>query len=136
MDINTLKQEIEQLKVAKNQELTSGAQIKSFNDDELLLKYNELLREYRKDGVHKIEEMNQLIVATKKNRMLEADEKQKLIADYKDQIEKAKAVAAANKGEDSKYAKEAVAYSNALYKAYYKQVNKEENENLAEIKRT
>ena len=134
MDINTLKQEIEQLKVVKQQELAKGAKINSFNEDELLLKYNDLLLEYRKNGVHKIEELNQLIVATKKNRMLESSEKAKLIEGYKADIEKAKAVAAANKAEDAKYSKEAVEYSNALYKVYSKQVNKEENEKLVEIK--
>ena len=134
MDINTLKQEIEQLKVVKQQELAKGAKINSFNEDELLLKYNDLLLEYRKNGVHKIEELNQLIVATKKNRMLESSEKAKLIEGYKADIEKAKTVAAANKAEDAKYSKEAVAYSNALYKVYSKQVNKEENEKLVEIK--
>lgn len=134
MDINTLKQEIEQLRVVKQQELAKGAKINSFNEDELLLKYNDLLLEYRKNGVHKIEELNQLIVATKKNRMLESSEKAKLIEGYKADIEKAKAVAAANKAEDAKYSKEAVEYSNALYKVYSKQVNKEENEKLVEIK--
>lgn len=134
MDINTLKQEIEQLKVVKQQELANGAKIKSFNEDELLLKYTDLLLEYRKNGVHKIEELNQLIVATKKNRMLESSEKAKLIEGYKADIEKAKTVAAANKADDAKYSKEAVAYSNALYKVYSKQVNREENEKLVEIK--
>lgn len=134
MDINTLKQEIEQLKVVKQQELAKGAKINSFNEDELLLKYNDLLLEYRKNGVHKIEELNHLIVATKKNRMLESSEKAKLIEGYKVDIEKAKSVAAANKAEDAKYSKEAVAYSNALYKVYSKQINKEENEKLVEIK--
>ena len=47
MDINTLKQEIEQLRVVKQQELAKGAKINSFNEDELLLKYNDLLLEYR-----------------------------------------------------------------------------------------
>ena len=134
MDINTLKQEIEQLKVVKQQELANCAKIKSVNEDELLLKYTDLLLEYRKNGVHKIEELNQLIVATKKNRMLESSEKAKLIEGYKADIEKAKTVAAANKADDAKYSKEAVAYSNALYKVYSKQVNREENEKLVEIK--
>ena len=103
MDINTLKQEIEQLKIAKNKELSSGAKINSFNEDELLLKYTDLLTELRKDGVHRIEELNQQIVATKKNRMLEAAEKKSLIEGYKADIEKAKTVVVANKDEDAKY---------------------------------
>ena len=127
MDINTLKQEIAQLKIAKEKELSSGTKISSFNEDELLLKYTELLTELRKDGVHRIEELNQQIVATKKNRMLEPAEKTSLIEGYKAEIEKAKSVAASNKAEDAKYSKEAVAYSNALYKVYSKQVNNEEN---------
>ena len=101
MDINTLKQEIEQLKVAKNKELSSGGKINSFNDDELLLKYTELLTELRKDGVHRLEELNQQIVATKKNRMLESAEKASLIEGYKAEIEKAKTVIAENKAEDA-----------------------------------
>ena len=36
MDINTLKQEITQLKIAKEKELSSGTKISSFNEDELL----------------------------------------------------------------------------------------------------
>ena len=134
MDINTLKQEIEQLKVAKEKELASSAKISSFNEDELLIKYTDLLTELRKDGVHRVEELNQQIVATKKNRMLEPAEKTSLIEGYKAEIEKAKTVVEANKSEDAKYSKEAVAYSNALYKVYSKQVNKEENEKLVKIK--
>ena len=134
MDINTLKQEIEQLKVAKEKELASSAKISSFNEDELLIKYTDLLTELRKDGVHRVEELNQQIVATKKNRMLEPAEKTSLIEGYKAEIEKARTVAASNKAEDAKYSKEAVAYSNALYKVYSKQVVKEQNENLVKIK--
>ena len=134
MDISTLKQEIAQLKVVKEKELASGAAMKSFAEDELLLKYNELLLELRKDGVHKIEELNQLIVAAKKNRMLENDEKAKLIEGYKASINTAKEIAAANKAEDAKYSKEAVAYSNALYKVYSKQIVKEQNANLVKVK--
>ena len=135
MDINTLKQEIEQLKVVKYKEITSGSKINSFNDDELLLKYEELLNELRKDGVHKIEELNQMIVSTKKNRMIEPKDKVRLIAEYKEQIQKAKEVATKNKKEDAEYSKEAVVYSNDLYKLYSKQVHKEENEKLVEIKK-
>ena len=66
--------------------------------------------------------------------MLEPAEKTSLIEGYKAEIEKAKTVVEANKAEDAKYSKEAVAYSNALYKVYSKQVNKEENEKLVKIK--
>lgn len=135
MDINTLKQEIEQLKVVKEKELASGAKIKSFTDDELLSKYSDLLLVLRKDGVHRVEELNQQIVATKKNKMIEADEKAKLIAKFKAEIQKAKNVAAENKAEDAKYSKEAVAYSNALYKVYSKQVVKEQDDELAKLKK-
>ena len=135
MDINTLKQEIEQLKVVKEKELASGAKIKSFTDDELLSKYSDLLLALRKDGVHRVEELNQQIVATKKNKMIEADEKAKLIANFKAEIQKAKNVAAENKAEDAKYSKEAVAYSNALYKVYSKQVVKEQDDELAKLKK-
>ena len=41
---------------------------------------------------------------------------------------------AENKAEDAKYSKEAVAYSNALYKVYSKQVVKEQDEELARLK--
>ena len=46
----------------------------------------------------------------------------------------AKEIAAANKAEDAKYSKEAVAYSNALYKVYSKQIVKEQNANLVKVK--
>lgn len=127
MDINNLIKEIDTLKAL-------DLPIKAFDEDELLAKYTELLTELRKDGVNKITELRQSIVATKKNKMLEPDEKAKLIADFKAKIAEAKVVAANNKSLDAQYTKEAVAYSNAVAKIYTKQVNEEQDEKIKAVK--
>ena len=128
MDITNLTQEIEQLKSADNA-------IKPYEEDELLAKYKELLMALRKDGVNRITELRQDIVSTKKNKMLEPEERNKLIQGYKAEIEKAKEIANKNKALDKQYTKEAVAYSNTSSKLYIKQVNEEENAKLVSLKK-
>ena len=129
MDITNLKNEIAALRSA-------DIAVKPYEEDELLAKYKDLLIGLRKDGVNKITELRQNVVSTKKNKMLEPEERENLIAGYKAEIEKAKEVAAANKDLDKQYTKEAVEYSNASSKLYIKQVYDEENKKLAELKKS
>jgi methyl-galactoside transport system permease protein len=115
---------------------TKGAGLTTLEEDEVLLKYHAVLNNLRKDGVNKILELRQAIVSAKKNKMLDADTKTKLITHYKDEIVKAKEIAAANKAEDARLSKEAVEYANQLSEVYVKGVNKEQNEKEKELKET
>ena len=129
MDIQNLQNEISTLKSA-------DIAVKPYEEDELLAKYRELLTNLRKDGVNKLTELKQNIVSTKKNKMLEEDERNKKIEEYKQQIEVAKEVAAKNKDHDKEITKEAVEYSNKSSKLYIDQVYEEETKKLAELKKT
>ena len=128
MDIQNLQNEIATLKAA-------DIAVKPYEDDELLAKYRELLTNLRKDGINKITELKQNIVSAKKNKMLEPEDREKLIAGYKADIEKAKEVASNTKELDKQITKEAVAYSNASSKLYIDQVYEEENKKLIELKK-
>ena len=73
--------------------------VKPLEEDPVLQKYSQRLEELRRDGVHKIVEARQNIAVAKKNRMLDAQTRAKLIAEYKAEIAQAKGIAEANKAE-------------------------------------
>ena len=85
----------------------------SLAENETLKKFHETLDELRRDGVNKIADLKQEIAIVKKNKMISADEREKLISDYNAQIEKAKIVAANNKAADAELSKIGVQYANA-----------------------
>ncbi|AEB14264.1 galactose/methyl galactoside ABC transporter permease MglC [Treponema succinifaciens] len=115
-------------------EKASVAEIKSLDEDEKLRGYSETLHNLRKDGVNKIADLKQEIFSLKKSKMIDSAEKQRLIAEKKAGIEKAKEVAAKNKAEEIRVEKEAVAYANAISKDYIAQVVHSENESIAKHK--
>lgn len=115
-------------------EKASVAEIKTLDEDEKLRGYSETLHNLRKDGVKKIADLKQEIFSLKKNKMIDSAEKQRLISEKKDGIEKAKEVAAKNKVEEIRVEKEAVAYANAISKEYIAQVVLSENESIAKHK--
>lgn len=125
------KVEIEKLQADSLKKLEAdiaAKSVKPLEEDEVLQKYTARLDELRKDGVNKILALRQEIAAAKKNRMLDDDVREKIIGEYKKQIEDAKIVAAANKAEDAELTKKAVAYANIVSDAYVKQVNGKQNE--------
>lgn len=129
-------EEITKLQTAaleKLPELVASKAVKSLDEDEVLQKYKTALDDLRKDGVNKINEMRQKIAETKKNRMIEKDEADKLIASCKSQIAEAKKVAAANKSDEKALTKASVAYANIVSKAYVQQVDEEQKALQAQI---
>lgn len=115
-------------------EKASVAEIKTLDEDEKLRGYSETLHNLRKDGVKKIADLKQEIFSLKKSKMIDSAEKQRLISEKKDGIEKAKKVAAKNKAEENRVEKEAVAYANTISKEYIAQVVLSENESIAKHK--
>ncbi len=110
------------------------AEIKTLYENEKIKDYLNTLSGLRENGVNKVIDMRQAIVAAKKNPMIPFAEKPKLIADYKEQIEDAKIVAAKNKDEDKKLTKEALVYANSVAFEYIAAVEKEQNKLIAEAK--
>lgn len=115
-------------------EKASVAEIKTLDEDEKLRGYSETLHNLRKDGVKKIADLKQEIFSLKKSKMIDSAEKQRLISEKKDGIEKAKEVAAKNKAEEIRVEKEAVAYANTISKEYIAQVVLSENESISKHK--
>lgn len=115
-------------------EKASVAEIKTLDEDEKLRGYSETLHNLRKDGVKKIADLKQEIFSLKKSKMIDSAEKQRLISEKKDGIEKAREVAAKNKAEEIRVEKEAVAYANTISKEYIAQVVLSENESIAKHK--
>ncbi len=127
--------EIAKLKESRLAALAAnGAGITTLEEDEVLQKYHAVLHDLRKDGVNKILEIRQAIVAAKKNKMLDVETKAKLIAKYREEIVKAKEIAATNKAEDGRLSKEAVAYANQLSAVFIAGVNKEEDDKEKALK--
>ena len=103
-------------------------------ENETLKKFHETLDELRRDGVNKIADLKQEIAIAKKNKMISADEREKLISDYNAQIEKAKIVAANNKDADAELSKIGVQYANAAAEKYIAKVDAEQDKIIAETK--
>ena len=108
--------------------------LQSFDADEILMQYQQTLNNLRKDGVNKVTELGQSIVAAKKNKMLEADERARTINDCTAQIITAKEVARKNALEDKEITKDALVYANALAAKYIEQTNTEQDKEIASLK--
>ncbi|MBR2362819.1 MAG: galactoside ABC transporter permease, partial [Spirochaetaceae bacterium] len=108
--------------------------ISSPEDDAKLQQYTQQLNDLRVDGVNKVLSLQQDIATTKKSKLISAEDKQKLIANFNTQLEAARKVAAANKASEQQLAKEAVAYNNTISKEYKEKVIAQENKRLADLK--
>ena len=108
--------------------------MESLYKDEKLNKYLDQLFDLRKDGVNKVIDLKQAVIATKKNPMIEYDEKPKLLASYAKQIEEAKLVAAKNAEKDKELTKEALAYANKIAKTYIAEVEEKQNAEIKKVK--
>lgn len=110
------------------------AQMDYLEQDEQLKKYSEKLAALRVDGVNKISELRQSSAAAKRNKLLDADSRAKIIADNEKGIEAAKVVAEKNKSEIAEIVKKAVARSNELAEPQIKAIVAEQNELIAKYK--
>lgn len=116
-------------------EKTKVLEIKTLENDEKLQEYSAVLHDLRKDGVHQILLLSEEIVAIKKSKMIDASEKEAIIADKKRKIATAKKIAAKNRAEEKRLTKEAVIYTNSLAKPYIKKIISEENAILVQLKK-
>lgn len=110
------------------------AQMDYLEQDEQLKKYSEKLAELRVDGVNKISELRQSSAAAKRNKLLDADAREKIIAENEKGIAAAKVVAEKNKAEIADIVKKAVARSNELASTQIKAIVAEQNELIAKYK--
>jgi methyl-galactoside transport system permease protein len=109
-------------------------ELEALEDDKKLNDYIKQLDEFRCEGVNKVLELKQEIIAVKKSKMIEQAEKAKLISKYKNQIVTARAIAIKNKNADAMLTKEAIAYSNRISKEYLKKVTSIENAKIKTAK--
>lgn len=115
----------------------NGFEIKQIcpgSEDPKLQKYAEDLFELRKDGISKEIELKEDLASLKRDKAIVKEDKEREIERLKGEISKAREVALSNKDKVKAIQKEAVSYSNALYRLYGKKVNEEEKEKIAEAK--
>lgn len=130
IDITNLKKEAED----KIQSLATSTEVKSLNDDAILVKYRNSLEALRKDGETLLAQMNESIASTKKNKMLSDAERARLIDEYKAKAQKAKEVIKTNASVDKELQTDAVKYANALSSRYIECVNVEQNAKIESLK--
>ena len=109
------------------------AEVKSLEEDVKLQEYSSKLYNLRKDGVNKVMSLQQEIQAAKRNKLLDADERNRMIADWSKQIVEARQIAAENRDEEKQIEKEAVAYSNSIAKDYIASIISEQNAQIASL---
>lgn len=103
------------------------AEIITLHDDPKIKEFQDKLHALRSDGVNKITEIKQSLAKTKKNPMIESEQKPKILEDYKNQLAQAKNLARQNAQTDKKITKEAISYANLAAKSYIKAINEQEN---------
>lgn len=103
------------------------AEIITLHDDPKIKEFQDKLHALRSDGVNKITEIKQSVAKTKKNPMIESEQKPKILEDYKNQLAQAKNLARQNAQTDKKITKEAISYANLAAKSYIKAINEQEN---------
>ena len=108
---------------------------KILEEDQQLSEYSKKLEALRADGVTKISQLYQEIAIVRKNKLLSAQQKNAHIAEYQQQIEKAKQVAAKNSHEDKLITKQAVAYVNDIAAAFELEVVRNENAKAIQYKK-
>lgn len=99
-----------------------------------LNEYSERLIELRKDGVNLISELKQANASAKRNKLLSASDREKLIAANNEKIAQAKLVAEKNKAEIAEIVKSAVELNNKISKEQITIVTEEQNKVIASLK--
>ena len=106
------------------------------SNDEKLLNYENKLQALRADGKTRIALLKEEIGALKREKILSKEEKAQQINILKNELEKAKAVAAKNTEEEKALVQEAIAYSNALYEKYEAKIFEKEDARIVKAKVT
>lgn len=101
--------------------------------DARLKEYSEKLFDLRKSGVNRISELKQKIAGAKRNKLLEARERENLISRANVEIQTAKEIAAKNKKEIARLQKESLAYAKEIEKKYLDLVEAQTKVNLESI---
>lgn len=112
-------------------------EIKDFHagsEDQKLSNYQNKLNDLRKDGVTKAVILAEDIASIRRDKTIDSEEKLARIKSLREGIAAARAVAQANAAEEKAISKEAVAYSNALYKGYEAIVVADEDKKIADAK--
>lgn len=110
-------------------------EVLSFESDVKLADLTSRLNALRENGVNLAMDLEGRIAATKKNKLLHADEKSKMLEEFSANLEKARAVASQNAAEEKSLEKEAVAYVNQLGKKIEAQTIAAENEKIVALKK-
>lgn len=103
-------------------------------EDKELNEYTERLAALRKNGVNLISTLRQENAAAKRNKLLSAEERERIISENDKKIAEAKEVAAKNKAEIAEIVKAAVARNNELSKPEIAKVAAEQNAIIAKLK--
>ncbi len=109
-------------------------QVNMLEEDAKLKEYSEKLFELRKDGVNKIAELKQEIFLAKKNKMLDAVQRKRIIDEHNDNIALAKVVEKKNWLEEKRLEKDAVEYANKVSVVYNKKVEDTQNVQIQKLK--
>lgn len=103
-------------------------------EDKELNEYTERLAALRKNGVNLISTLRQENAAAKRNKLLSAEERERIISENDKKIAEAKEVAAKNKAEIAEIVKAAVSRNNQLSKPEIAKVAAEQNAVIAKLK--
>ena len=112
----------------------NAMEVRTIENDKRIQEYTQRLRDLRKDGETKVSDIKIDITALKKNQLIDEREKAAELEKKKAELEKAHAVAAANKAEVQKLSKEAVRYVNEVSKEIEAAVNAKEDKRIAGAK--
>lgn len=102
--------------------------------DDKLVEMENRLSYLRKDGEERLITLKEELFLLKGNKVLSKEEREGKREQLKREVERAKANIAKNKEEVNKLTKEAVSYSNELYKEYEKKIVEEEDSKIAKAK--
>ncbi len=108
--------------------------VNALETNQRLQDYQKKLFELRKDGVNRVLELKQELFIAKKNKMLDAVQKQRVVSEHKDNIALAKVIAKKNRAEEKRLEKESVSHANAIAKKYNADVIAEQNAKIAKTK--
>lgn len=130
-----IKALIEELESALDKIKEKDPSTLSIDNDPLLVEARTALHDLRVDGVNKVSLLSEKIAATKKNKMLENAERDKIIGDCRKGIAAALKVSATNNSSDKDLTSAAVKYASALSQAIIAHTNAQENEKIAKLKK-
>ncbi len=103
--------------------------------DSRLDRYQEDLQLLMKDGTYKIRSLREEIIEVKHDKSVENTEKSSKLNELKHKLEQAKAIEHENRNKVKALSREAVDYSNSIYKDHERKVFAEEDKKIEEAKK-